>query len=212
LSEEHQNLVIWGRPNSGKSYVSHLITKRGQVDHALMRGTLFPKKDGKYYNISFLRRRIEDVFTDQNEKMLIFIRDPRISWICQVTGMSYHTLEEYRDHAEGAICGESLPLIKHYRENKDSIYVKFEDTLNIPDDTVDKINEHLNTSIEYAERLERYNSLITHADLEKMQSNGMKISLINEVFKHIDNIDRDFIEFFGYRKSLTWDEIQDKNL
>jgi len=209
---EHQNLIIWGRPNSGKSYVSHLITKRGQVDHALMRGTLFPKNDGSYYSISFLRRRIEDVFTDQNEKILIFIRDPRISWICQVTGMSHHTLEEYQDHAEGAICGESLPLIKHYRDNKDAIYVKFEDTLNHPDRTIDNINEHLKTSISYAERIERYNSLLTHADVEKMKSNGMDVSLINEVFKHIENIDKDFINFFGYRKTLTLEETRDLSL
>jgi len=212
LSEEHQNLIIWGRPNSGKSYVSHLITRKGQVDHALMRGTLFPKNDGKYYTISFLRRRIEDVFTDQNEKMLIFIRDPRISWICQVTGMSLHTLEEYSDHAEGAICGERLPLIKYYHENKDAIYVKFEDTLSNPEKTIDRINTHLNTTIEYAERLERYNSLVTHADIDKMQSNGMDPAVIDDAFKHIENIDSDFIEFFDYKKTLKWDEIQDINL
>jgi len=177
-----------------------------------MRGTLFPKNDGSYYKISFLRRRIEDVFTDQNEKLLIFVRDPRISWICQITGMSYHTLEEYTDHAEGTICGESLSLVKHYHENKDAIYVKFEDTLSNPDSTIDRINTHLNTSIEYAERLERYNSLITHADLEKMKTNGMKTNLINNVFKHLENIDKDFINYFGYKKNLTLEEAMDKNI
>ena len=192
--------------------MSHLITRKGQVDHALMRGTLFPKNDGSYYKISFLRRRIEDVFTDQNEKLLIFVRDPRISWICQITGMSYHTLEEYTDHAEGTICGESLSLVKHYHENKDAIYVKFEDTLSNPDSTIDRINTHLNTSIEYAERLERYNSLITHADLEKMKTNGMKTNLINNVFKHLENIDKDFINYFGYKKNLTLEEAMDKNI
>lgn len=202
-----RNLIIWGRPNSGKSYLSHLITKKDNVDHSLMRGTLFPSDDGNFYRISFLRRRIEDVFTDQNEKMLIFIRDPRISWICQITGMKYHTLEEYVEHAEGTVSGESLQLIQYYRKNKDSIYVKFEDTLNQPDSTIDNINKHLNTSIEYSQRLERYNSLITHADLEKMRNNGMDTKLINQVFEHLENIDKDFISFFGYKKKLTLEEV-----
>lgn len=208
---EPQNLIIWGRPNSGKSYLSHLIAKCDNVDHSIMKGTILPKKDGTKYKISFLRRRIEDVFTGGNEKVLIFIRDPRISWICQITGMLYHTLEEYLDHAEGAICSERLELIKYYKEKKDSIYIRFEDTLNKPKETLDTLNSFLNTEIEYLERIERFNSLITKSDLEKMRTNRMNPELINKVFKHIEEIDKDFIKYFGYNEKLTFEESMDSS-
>ena len=211
MSEEHQNLIIWGRPNSGKSYLSHLVTKKGQVDHALMRGTLFPKNDGSFYKISFLRRRIEDVFTARDEKVLIFVRDPRVSWFCQMTGVANHNIEEYIDHAEGTLCRESLQLIQHYRKAKDSIYVRFEDTLQKPQEVIDNINNHLNTSIEYLERIERYNSVVTLADTEKMGNNGMSNELVNKVFKHLEVVDKEFIDFFGYQKTLTLEEVLDQN-
>jgi hypothetical protein len=203
-------LVVWGRPVSGKSFITHLFTGHTS-SHATNNNLTLPLDAEHNYYVCLLRGQIEEYLQAPKEliKLIILTRDPRASWVAQLSGMPDRKWNTYITHIDNYFSRENLKLILHYRDTLDSLLLPFEDTLQNANPVVDKINQHTKLHFPYVVREEKFNDLITKSDAQKIASNGISKRDLNRLFKYISDKDKDFIDYFGYPPNLTVDEILD---